>query len=107
MSVSWIVSQGELLDIVENYFQILTVHTVYERVVLKESFFENVREMDSGEKCQKQLRFLAQNPEVEDVMIRLVAQKRRWQDKCFIGFTDITMDTMDIVIMLLCFHALM
>ncbi|MBU7044804.1 MAG: class I SAM-dependent methyltransferase [Theionarchaea archaeon] len=33
-------------------WQPLTVHTVYERVVLKDTFFESVKEMDSGEKCQ-------------------------------------------------------
>jgi SAM-dependent methyltransferase len=70
-----LLSRGTFLDIIKNYFQILTVHTVYERAVLKEPFFESVKEMDPGEQCQRHLKFLTQNPKIEDPMIRLVAQK--------------------------------
>ena len=70
-----LLSQEKFLSIIKNYFQILTVTTVYERIILKKAILERVKEMDPGEKCQKYLKYLTQNPEIEDPMIRLVAQK--------------------------------
>lgn len=72
-----LLSRERFLGIIKKYFQILTVSTVYERVILKEATFEHVKKMDSEEKCQKYLKFLTQNPEIEDPMIRLVAQKSK------------------------------
>ncbi len=64
-----LLSPGKFLDIIKNYFQIQTVTTVHERIILKKPSFESVKEMDSGKECQRHLKFLPENPKTEDLMI--------------------------------------
>ena len=71
-----LLSTEEFLCIIEEYFHIITLGKVYERVVLKDEFFDYVKKKNLKIKDQRHLEFLTRNPKVEDPMLRVVAQKR-------------------------------
>jgi len=63
-------------SIIEKYFQIITSEKVYERVVLKDAFFDYVKKENLRVEDQRHLEFLIKNPEIEDPMLRVVARKK-------------------------------
>lgn len=71
-----LLSTEEFLCIIEEYFHIITLEKVYERVVLKDEFFDSVRKKNLKIEDQRCLEFLTKNAKVEDPMLRIVALKR-------------------------------
>lgn len=63
-------------SMIEKYFQIITSERVYERVVLKDAFFDYMKKENLRVEDQKHLEFLIKNPEIEDPMLRVVARKK-------------------------------
>lgn len=70
-----LLSIKEFLCLVENYFSIITAEPVYDRDMLSDAFFSDIRKKELTIEDENHIKFLAENRESEDPMLRVVAQK--------------------------------
>jgi SAM-dependent methyltransferase len=71
-----VLSIEEFLSIVGQHFEICTLEKVYERVILKDAFFDYVKKRNLRIEDQRHVEFLTENPKIEDPMLRLVGRKK-------------------------------